>query len=238
MDVSPNRFIACGLFPFFHEYHSFQFDPKECIDYQKIMGLREKMRRMGKSFSQMQEMSKKERKAFNKMLNRIADEEEDIKVFHFIVQLIDRNSVYRKKGRKKWTQVSDLLADNGYSSRIYSPNQCREKFYTWTSFYAQVLPLFSSLLLIILFHQNYNKLNGNLEQNLQQIFDLFKIVHILDFTKIWSYNNSTHSLLRKISHKKEIKQYLDELNDRLLMLKPIHRRRKSHSGTDVSLFFY
>ncbi len=87
-------------------------------------------------------------------------------------------------------------------------------------------------MIFTLIFQNYDTLNGNLDTELQKNFDLFKIIHILDFNLFWSVRNSSYSLLRKISHKLEIKEYLNDLENRKLVFK--HRRRSTDS--EVSIF--
>ena len=58
--------------------------------------------------------------------------------------------------------------------------------------------------------QNYDKLNGRLHHKLQKIFDLLKIVHILDLDKIFSAYNHKH---QRIYQQIEVIAKKPEFND-------------------------
>ena len=166
-------------------------------------------------------MSAEEITEIDRFQNKLIIKERDINIFHIIVQwiheihkessnLIDISLDPNETIDDKWHKVSKMFRGLGYSSDRYSADKCRENFYFWSEFY-------------------YDELNGNLETKAQQIFDLMKIVHILDFSKLWKEYDWTHSLLKDISNKDEIEDYLNDLENRRFELKP----RKSQTISDV-----
>ena len=167
MDVSPNGFVACSLFPFFHEYNPFRFDANDCLNYKQITDLRQKMSRAdtkelsSKGAKELDKQPAKPSKGFNRLIRRLVDEEEDIKVFHLICQLIDPSVSYRKKPKKKFVKISEILSRYGYSSRIYTATTCMDKFLTLSAFYAQVLhvlPVFQLFVIKVSFLLNDSEL--------------------------------------------------------------------------------
>ena len=148
MDVSPDRYVACSLFPFIHEYNDFRFNESN-PNYKRITELRDKMNpysipktltdKGNTSSSKSHKMSKKEKKVFRILVAKLMDSEEDIKMFHLIVQLVEESeSVYKRKDRYRWEYVSNILIKYGYSSKMYSTSNCMNKFFNWSEWYAQV----------------------------------------------------------------------------------------------------
>lgn len=151
MNESPNQSIACSLFPFLHEFNGFQFDStKDRKINRRISDLRHKMKRKERGEErglsqdrQMSERERRERKTLKKLGEKILDNEMYIKVFHFMVQLIDSNVTYKKEKRRMWSKISEILIKNGYESKKFAENKCVSEFYYWSEFYAEVLPLHS-----------------------------------------------------------------------------------------------
>ena len=60
------------------------------------------------------------------------------------------------------------------------------------------------------FHQNFDKFEGKLIPEYQQIFDLLKVVHILDLDRIYGRTNEKKIQLIQISKTDQIKKYFNE----------------------------
>ena len=129
MEVSPNWYVSCSLFPFVHEYNDFQFN-KSGPNYQKITELRHKLNTSSSKLSDKERM---------KLINKMLYEREDIQVFHTIVQLVDKSKAnYKRKAKKKWQRISEILNNNRNFSKVYSYSDCSNNFMRWSSWYAQV----------------------------------------------------------------------------------------------------
>jgi hypothetical protein len=90
------------------------------------------------SEDRLTERERSERKAFKRLIEKMLDNEMYIKVFHFMVQLIDPNATSKKERRKMWPKISEILIKNGYERKKFSENKCVNEFYYWSQFYAEV----------------------------------------------------------------------------------------------------
>ena len=59
--------------------------------------------------------------------------------------------------------------------------------------------------------QNYDKIDGKLSPKSEEIFDLLKVVHILDLISIYDYSDPTFVKINEISKREDFKQFYPKI---------------------------